>query len=647
MPLKSPNLDNRKYDDIVQEIKRLIPTYAPEWTDWNEHDPGISLIQLFSHLAEMIIYRLNQVPDKNYIEFLKLIGIELKPAVPSKAHLTFTLTDPLSEPELDMVIIPKGTAISAEASDGKEPIIFETDDVLKASTVSLKGIQSFYKNSFHKYKLADEKSSEPVYPFGPEAEKDSALYLGFDRPFPQDEVSLRIQLYTKDQPVANCRCEFKESQVYPPADLVWEFKKGEKWEALTVTRDDDTLGFLRSGYIYFRGPANPTPSQEGTLITEELYWIRCRVKTPGFEIAPMIERILLNTIPATNAVTVKEEILGESDGSPNQRFVLKTVPVISGTVVLEVAVDEDWKKWQEVENFSGSLRDSQHYTLNSLTGEMSFGDMVHGQIPFAGNRNIKAGYRYGGGKRGNVAPGTIETVETSLPDVEKVTNYLAAAGGEDEETLEAAKKRGPQKLKTKHRAVTSDDFEYLAKETPGMRVSRAKALPLYHPDFSPDQKIPGVVTVIIVPESEANKPLPSEGMIRTVCEYLNKYRLATTELYVIPPSYKKVRVEAKIIAQNWADLRNLQETVLKKLNEYYHPLKGGPNQSGWPFGGDIHFSEAYRVILSVPEVRRITELVIYVDDTAGNKCEDVIIPDNFLVYSDKHKIEVDYDREGQ
>src|ERR1044071_2439456 len=80
MPITLPNLDDRRYADLVEEARSLIPTYAPEWTDHNESDPGITLIELFAYLSEMLIYRLNRVTDANRYAFLKLLDPTFTPA---------------------------------------------------------------------------------------------------------------------------------------------------------------------------------------------------------------------------------------------------------------------------------------------------------------------------------------------------------------------------------------------------------------------------------------------------------------------------------------------------------------------------------------------------------------------------------------
>lgn len=78
MSLPKPILDNVVFEELVKEAKSLLPVYAPEWTNHNPSDPGITLIELFAWLCEMIVYRIDQVPDKNYLRFLNLLGIQLK-----------------------------------------------------------------------------------------------------------------------------------------------------------------------------------------------------------------------------------------------------------------------------------------------------------------------------------------------------------------------------------------------------------------------------------------------------------------------------------------------------------------------------------------------------------------------------------------
>src|SRR4051795_11757422 len=74
MSLPLPILDDRTYADLVAEMRALIPSLCPEWTDHNPADPGITLVELFAWLTEMLLYRVNEVTDEHRLPFLRLIN---------------------------------------------------------------------------------------------------------------------------------------------------------------------------------------------------------------------------------------------------------------------------------------------------------------------------------------------------------------------------------------------------------------------------------------------------------------------------------------------------------------------------------------------------------------------------------------------
>src|ERR671931_534752 len=95
MALPTPFLDDRHFQDVVDQVKRLIPHYTREWTDHNVSDPGVTLIELFAWMTDMLLYRVNEVPDRDFLQFLDLIGARPRPAVPAQAELLFWLTTPV------------------------------------------------------------------------------------------------------------------------------------------------------------------------------------------------------------------------------------------------------------------------------------------------------------------------------------------------------------------------------------------------------------------------------------------------------------------------------------------------------------------------------------------------------------------------
>src|SRR4030066_364673 len=117
MPLPAPNLDDLRFQrDLVDEARRRIIRYCPEWTDHNLSDPGITLIELFAWMTEMILFRLNQVPERNYVKFLDLRGVQPLEPRPARADISFRLT--AAQP--NRVTIPRGTEVATVRTETED-----------------------------------------------------------------------------------------------------------------------------------------------------------------------------------------------------------------------------------------------------------------------------------------------------------------------------------------------------------------------------------------------------------------------------------------------------------------------------------------------------------------------------------------------
>jgi predicted phage baseplate assembly protein len=660
MPLTPPVLDNRTFSDIVGQAKTLIPRYVPEWTNFNETDPGIALTELFAWMSELIIYRLNQVPDLNYIKFLQLIGIELEAAQPARAQLTFSL----ARPDVSSVIVPQGTQVAASGSSGQS-LIFELDQDLIAIGAQIAAVQSFDGSGYTTQTNKNNTAGQWFYPFTQTPQAGCALLLGFSSPvsFPTVQITLAVNLYQSglNQPVLQ-----SGTALPPPATVVWEYFGGTQWDSVQM-QSDSTLAFAQDGYIVFMGPGASVASAQVGNVTGNLYWFRARLQAASYEMPPQIAAVLTNTAPATQAVTFTGEVLGGSDGTPNQTFQVTNTPVVvldtplpvtnsdSTTVTvtsLQLTVDEGqgFMTWQQVDDFYPYGATDRVFTLDLNTGVVSFGDGEHGAIPTANltnpNGNIVAqSYLAGGGSQGNVAAGAISQILTNVPSINSVTNLQAASGGTDEETLADAQLRAGMALQSNNRAVTADDFETLAEQAPGANVARALALPLYHPDF-PSGQIPGVVTVVVVPNSPAPNPTPNQTTLQAVCQYLDAHRLLTAELFVVGPVYRVIQVQVQIVVAPGSDLATVQNAVQAALTTFFSPLQGGANGTGWPFGGTIYYSDVYRVILNVAGVQRIqdNQLLFFLDRQMQTFCRDVAINPGELLSNDPqgHVVNVSY-----
>jgi hypothetical protein len=160
--------------------------------------------------------------------------------------------------------------------------------------------------------------------------------------------------------------------------------------------------------------------------------------------------------------------------------------------------------------------------------------------------------------------------------------------------------------------------------------------------------VPGVVSVIVVPNVPGSAPMPTPVTLQSVCAYLDPRRLLTTELYVVPPRYRTVTISAHLIAQDDADLAAIQENASATIIQFFDPLKGGEDSSasvagsGWPFGGGIFYSQVIRRLL-VDGVKRVASLTMQLDDHDAAACGDLMLdPDELLVNGD-HQIQVDYE----
>jgi predicted phage baseplate assembly protein len=670
MPLTPPLLDDRTFDDLFEEARARIPRYTPEWTNHNDSDPGITLLQLFAWMTETLLYRVNQVPELNYVKFLQLLGVEPTPAQPARTELTFKLT----RPDVDTVVVPKGTQVGVDGTS--PPVVFETDSALVALGATLAAVQVF--DGFDHADLTSANAAGSGFAtFGPLARAGAALMLGFDTPLAFTSADVDLAFFVTGLEPKPLLADLASAPLPLPATIAWEYWGGFDSWVTAVVDGDATRAFTQSGHVTVRGPGAAAVKAQLGAVSSPLYWLRARLVASSYEQPPQLERVLTNTVPATAAQTVVDETVGGANGRPSQQLRLANAPVVALDKPLVVPARDDggittatvtvttvqlaiqdrpdptdpasWQIWQEVDDLYASGPDDAVFVLDRSTGDILFGDGTRGMIPtaLAGNptANIVARlYRYGGGSAGNSPAGTATSLLGSVAGVDSVTNVHATAGGTDEESVDDAKLRAPSELKSRSRAVTAEDYVALAEEAPGANVGRACALPLTHPNF-PGAQIPGVVTVVVVPNAPGRRPTPNETTLAAVCAYLNAHRVVTTELYVAPPAYSEVQIQADVVASADADLAAVRDGVVARLNAYFDPLIGGDDGTGWPFGGTIFYSSVYREIFAVPGVERVrdNDLTILIDGNQAEPCRDVPIANGALLFCGEHTINVSYE----
>ena len=294
MPLADhfPRIDDRTEQDILGEALARIPRYTPEWTDYNPGDPGIALLELFSWMSEMLIYRLGRVPELNYLKFLELVGIELEPARPATTVLVFPVQPTFAD---SFVTVSARTQVAAAASDEDGPILFETERALTALRASLDSVQSHDGYAYSDVSAANT-ALEGFLPFGQNANAGASLLLGFSDPHvpPATELPPGIELSLAFWPASDRKvpppapCGGGTVAAAAPARIVWEFWAGTEWRPMTLLADE-TLAFTRSGLVRLRTPPSAQAVKAAVGKPAGLrWWIRARLDEASYETAPKL-----------------------------------------------------------------------------------------------------------------------------------------------------------------------------------------------------------------------------------------------------------------------------------------------------------------------------------------------------------------------
>ena len=666
MPLPTPDLDDRRFQDIVDEAKGRITRYCPEWTDHNVSDPGITLIELFAWMVDMLLFRVNRVPEKSYITFMQLMGVQLQPPSSARADLTFWLGDAATTD----VPIASGTEVSTLRKGSEESITFSTDADVVVYPPSLAAcLTSSDERTFasHPYNINNAVTPTPFQAFSQPPKPGDSFYLGF-----KEDISGHILALTVDcaavegigikpeaPPLAwECRCG--DSWVAASKavdDRVALNKVGDRWEELTRL-GDGTGGLNRKGLVRLHLPYGMTLA---SLDSQEYYWLRCRYaplgKEGSYEKSPRITSIQAAALgistPATHSTRIRGEVLGRSAGTPGQSFHLEYTPILPRQAheTIEVQAENGkWDVWEEQEHLGTSRPRDRHFVLDAVSGEVCFGPAIrepdgserqYGAIPPKDGLIRFTTYRTGGGSKGNVAEGTITVLKQAIPYVDRVTNRAAASDGYDAESLEHAAWRAPQMLRTSARAVTAEDYEYLATEAaPGIRSRCVRPTAVGAPGTPP----PGTVQLLLVPAIKYNEGStsleqlePSAALVDQVQSYLDERRPIGTLLTIGKPEYRQVAVEARLKAQAKADEEAVRREAAARLYRFLHPTVGGSDGTGWPFGRHLYVSEIYARLQTVPGVEYVEQVTLRVD---GREQTQVSVPANGLLASAEHRIEI-------
>jgi hypothetical protein len=713
--LPLPLLDDESFEEIFNDAKRQIPGLTTEWTDFNYHDPGITILQLFAWLKEMQQFYIDGIGDIHRLKYLKLLNY--MPGKAERARVDITLQGAVRD-----TVIPKGTRFDAQG------VIFETErqfSLLDNSIVCLQFMQGgLWTDISH---LLEDSLSE--YVFGDKPAIGNELLVGFRNPLPLNTaLLLHVRMQEKKEIPRN---ETGPEGMYPLAELRWQYWTDGRWSDINELRDE-TCSLIKDGYIEFSIPACMEASAQG-MRRESLCWIKCSLIHCCYDIAPRVENISIHSIRAVQQNTGSEILYFDGTGTDMQSYCMDTFLSLTGSHEVQVLVDGGlWEKWNDFviekgENWwqrkltllpgedkklptaatrnirvictsgemgeravvAGSngypgqkydiglenvleesfelqtgifcegrmlwrdwvktddllLEDSESfcYELDARNGVVLFGDGENGAIPCKGTDNIRIiSCAQSNGLKGNIKDGGVNTILAAGHEIEKelsgitAVNQRFAEGGKDSESIDEALLRFRKDFGKAARAITGADFENIVKETPGLMICKARSIPGYRPDrygLAQDNAGNCITVAVKAFSDQTDQPGLNEAYRQNIESHLDKYRLVTTEVHIVPPRYIGIRVTCMI------EVKPYFKDIKGQMQDFFRRELDGV-QGKRDFGQSIEYGDIYGKMESLDCVKRVISLSLEPHGAGAVKKYggDIHIPPDGLTYMEMFEL---------
>lgn len=678
-------LDNENFDETMAAARNKVISLYPEWTDFNYHDPGITLIEMFSWLKESQQFFMDQIGDEAREAYLKLLGMRRRGKIPAKTRVSVQAKE-------DVTVLA-GTRLLAG------DICFEVDAKkhLTGGDIAIcmaAGEEMFWQADRGRLVL-EQGLHQPM--FGRHPGKGSFLYVGFDRPLPQGEtMSLYLEMF-EGYPVK--RNPADDAMDDPVASLSLQYYGEGAWQDATGV-NDGTLGAIRSGQIYFRIPK----SMEKTgIFGHDAFFVRICLESQCYEVLPILEHISANSLEVTqretlveyedstywkedgttgmcrtqtigalngrndlflmegdslwripkfqkipdfeNGVTVfgfelpegkktkkvrvvsarpEEEMmrtLGVGTGFPGQEYRMGDTQMEYETFGLMVLEGDRYRIWKKVRDFSESGPEDRHYTLDSGSGTVRFGDCIRGMAPDA--EILIFSLSRTKGRRGNIKARAIDRFDGMEPRDVPVWNPAECKGGRDEESLEEAFLRARKELAQPFTLVSNHDIEQCVMETPGLMIENCRVIPREKLEQIRRKAEDGKIYIVVKPFSGEEETGLTECYRRNILAWLEPRRMVGRQFVLLSPLYIAFEVYADVVLLPYYN--NAREQVKHTVEGYFEEISD-------EFGAIAEYGELYGRIDMLPCVNRVNSLNINAGGSEAVREKDgsLRIPPNAL-----------------
>jgi len=612
--LKVPQLDDLAYEQIIQKAVSRIPSMTDEWTDFNSHDPGITVLQTYAWLIDMLNYYLNATGDVHIEKYLKLLGIE---PIPEKSAVGYVWI------QSDAQIIPKGTRLLAgdipfetvADSQGDRnrfcSFINEVDGTGNDLT-AFAGIDGEYAEGFAQGFL-----------------EQAVLYLGFLNPLETgDRLYICVEENKKRNPFEKDFCL---------SELKWQVHTKNGWSDIEV--EDETCGFLRTGFITVNFSEEMEEYHHPAGIGKAFY-LRCILKEDTYDVLPQIGMIYVNLITVVQQRTIcqmgeirPEFRIGSTNGCAGQELLFDYPDIGSFSLAIEQE-KEGWEIWNCTKNLSQSDYKEKVFEYDRERQVVRFGDGIHGAVPGQQKAIYVTGLICSKFAGGNVLPREIKTFEEPRFESDTVENPKAVCGGRDRESVEEMLVRMEETLFQQQRMASISDYEEIVRGTPGLMLELVHVIPgLVYGDLHRQNRSANEVVVVVKPYSTENRPDLSLVYQKKIENYIEPYRMLNTKVSIVQPSYVGIKVYGKIeLYQDTEDSRKAVMECLKNMIDY--------NRLRKPFGAAIYYGRIFAKLETMEEIAQVQELSLERVGSAAIKNErgDILLQEDALSFMEDAEI---------
>ena len=649
--LNARNLDDQTYEEIVKAAKGRLPWLCPVWTDHNAHDPGITILELMAWYKEMQQYHMNQFTDELRWKLLKLAGVTCLPACPAQCAVELDAEGPARLAGERLSTREEIPFELAQPVPARRPVISRIQVVQGEHRMDVGELLEDRRVTFQPFGADQDTPSRLYIGFSQLGEGDLGLWFDVESPagpirnpfafseqvprlirwtcqgagnttvvqdethglsvsgyvtlraegaWPAGEENLHWLVLTLEDP--GCEEQVRLSGISAGR---WPALQQETWAESrfflapaqgdwtvcledALARDGDLAVFVRTAERWEQtGLWHSAATEEGRLL---------QVDTSS-AVQDGAENVLVVALDPVHS----SRLLFDAKGLPGETFFLDLegrTALMESFLLLCDTLDRDGKVrpalWRCVDDLYAWGPRDRVFTYDPVRETITFGDGEHGALLQRGEGAVlTAGLVLTFGAGGNIPGGT----ELTFREDGLSVRSQAARGGRDRETAAQAQARLLRELSTTRKCVSAADYERLAKETPGLRVAAAEALPGYDPDEPTGVSRLPVVTVVAVPAGTGERPLPDRRFLATVQRQMDTVRPIGTQVKVVPPVY--VELEADVTIRGGE--ADVAETLREKLSRWLESAG---------IGGTLQAGEAWALVQAADGVLQVREVTL-------------------------------------